>query len=50
MLRDDRELGERLGPGAREFAVERLSWPRNAAALADFYRVRLDSARVPAAA
>jgi glycosyltransferase involved in cell wall biosynthesis len=50
MLLDDRGLAERLGRGAREFAVERLSWPRNAAALADFYRVRLDSARVPAAA
>jgi glycosyltransferase involved in cell wall biosynthesis len=49
-LLDDHRLAERLGHGAREFAVERLSWPRNAAALADFYRRRLASAAVPAAA
>jgi glycosyltransferase involved in cell wall biosynthesis len=33
----DRQLAERLGRGARQFAIHRLSWPRNAAALADFY-------------
>jgi glycosyltransferase involved in cell wall biosynthesis len=49
MLLDDPALAERLGRGAREFAVEHLSWPRNAAALADFYRRRL-SARVAAVA
>jgi glycosyltransferase involved in cell wall biosynthesis len=49
-LLDEPGLAERLGTGARQFAVERLSWPRNAAALADFYRRRLVSAAVPAAA
>lgn len=34
----DRELGARLGRGARQFAVEQLSWERNAAALAEFLR------------
>jgi glycosyltransferase involved in cell wall biosynthesis len=33
----DRQLAQRLGSGARQFAIDRLSWPRNAAALADFY-------------
>jgi glycosyltransferase involved in cell wall biosynthesis len=47
-LLDDRELADRLGRGAREFATKRLSWPRNAAALADFYR-RLAAAPVPVA-
>lgn len=34
----DRELAERLGRGARKFALEELSWSANAAALGDFYR------------
>jgi glycosyltransferase involved in cell wall biosynthesis len=34
----DPGLAERLGRGARKFALEQLSWPDNAAALADFYR------------
>lgn len=42
-LLDDRELAQRLGRGAREFAIDHLSWPRNAAALADFYRQVLSS-------
>jgi glycosyltransferase involved in cell wall biosynthesis len=50
LLLDDRELAEGLRRRAREFAIERLSWPRNAAALRDFYRRRLASAQVPAAA
>jgi glycosyltransferase involved in cell wall biosynthesis len=49
-LLDDPDLGKRLGRGARQFATEHLSWPRNAAALADFYRRRLASAPVRAAA
>jgi glycosyltransferase involved in cell wall biosynthesis len=49
-LLDDPALAERLGRGARQFATEQLSWPRNAAALADFYRRRLPSAPMPAAA
>jgi glycosyltransferase involved in cell wall biosynthesis len=47
---DDRELAHRLGHAAREFAVERLSWPRNASALAGFYREVLASAESPVAA
>ena len=42
-LLDDRELAGRLGQGARRFAAERLSWPRNASALAGFYRERIAS-------
>jgi len=34
----DPELAARLGRGSRKFALEQLSWPDNAAALADFYR------------
>lgn len=34
----DRELADRLGRGARKFALEELSWRDNAAALGDFYR------------
>lgn len=34
----DRELAERLGRGARKFALEELSWSANAAALGEFYR------------
>jgi glycosyltransferase involved in cell wall biosynthesis len=37
-LLDDRDLARRLAQRSREFAIESLSWPRNAAALADFYR------------
>lgn len=42
-LLDDRGLTRRLGQRSREFAIENLSWPRNAAALADFYRRLLAS-------
>jgi glycosyltransferase involved in cell wall biosynthesis len=34
----NRELGEKLGAGARRFAAERLSWRANAAGLAEFLR------------
>jgi glycosyltransferase involved in cell wall biosynthesis len=34
----DRALADRLGRGAREFAVGQLSWPKNAAALGDFFK------------
>lgn len=34
----DRELAERLGRGARKFALAELSWSANAAALGGFYR------------
>jgi glycosyltransferase involved in cell wall biosynthesis len=34
----DKALADRLGEGARRFAVEQLSWPRNAAALGDFFK------------
>ena len=36
-LLDDRDLAGRLGARAREFALNRLSWPRNAEELAAFY-------------
>jgi glycosyltransferase involved in cell wall biosynthesis len=49
-LMDDRDLAERLRRGARQFALERLSWPRNAERLADFYRERLASPAAPVAA
>jgi glycosyltransferase involved in cell wall biosynthesis len=49
-LLDEPALAERLGRGARRFAEESLSWPRNAAALADFYRRRLAATATPAAA
>ena len=48
-LLDHSELALRLGQRARSFALEGLSWSRNAAALADFYRRRLDSAPAVAA-
>ena len=48
-LLDHSELARRLGQRARSFALEGLSWSRNAAALADFYRRRLDSAPAVAA-
>jgi glycosyltransferase involved in cell wall biosynthesis len=34
----DKALADRLGEGARRFAIEQLSWPRNAAALGDFFK------------
>jgi glycosyltransferase involved in cell wall biosynthesis len=34
----DRDLGARLGAGARRFAAEQLSWRANATGLADFLR------------
>ncbi len=40
----DRELAERLGRGARKFALEELSWSANAAALGDFYREMISKA------
>ena len=49
-LMDDRELAGRLGRGARQFALEHLSWPRNAERLADFYRERLASRAASVAA
>jgi glycosyltransferase involved in cell wall biosynthesis len=49
-LLDDRELARRLGRGSREFAIGNLSWPRNAAALAGFYRRLMASAPSPVAA
>ena len=42
-LMDDPEFAQRLGRGARQFALDHLSWPRNAARLAGFYRERLTS-------
>jgi len=48
-LLDDRALAARLGRGARKFSEDRLSWPRNAAALAGFYRRLLASAAAVAA-
>ena len=35
----------RLGERARAFALEHLSWRRNAAELVDFYRSTLESSR-----
>jgi len=49
-LLDDRALARRLGDAARRFAVDRLSWPKNAARLADFYRQRLAALPGPVAA
>jgi glycosyltransferase involved in cell wall biosynthesis len=46
----DPELAERLGRGARRFALEHLSWPANAAALADFYRELIAAPTASAAA
>jgi glycosyltransferase involved in cell wall biosynthesis len=40
-LLDDRDLAARLGRAARQFALDRLSWPDNASRLADFYRRQL---------
>lgn len=40
-LLDDRDLAQRLGRRARQFALDRLSWPDNTAALAEFYRRQL---------
>ena len=44
-LLDAPELARRLGERARKFALERLSWRRNAAELADFYRSALEASR-----
>jgi glycosyltransferase involved in cell wall biosynthesis len=49
-LLDDRELAGRLGSRARQFALDRLSWPENAARLADFYRRQLAARAGPVAA
>jgi glycosyltransferase involved in cell wall biosynthesis len=46
----DPALAERLGRGAREFALERLSWHDNAVALADFYRQTMAAPATRAAA
>ncbi len=35
-LLSDREMGDRLGAGSRQFAEEQLSWRSNAEGLADF--------------
>jgi glycosyltransferase involved in cell wall biosynthesis len=43
----DRELADRLGAGARQFAVERLSWRRNTESVADFLRKRSTAASRP---
>jgi len=40
----DRELAEKLGHGARRFALEELSWSANAAALGNFYRETMSAA------
>jgi glycosyltransferase involved in cell wall biosynthesis len=40
----DRELADRLGRGARKFALEELSWSANAAALGEFYGELMSSA------
>jgi glycosyltransferase involved in cell wall biosynthesis len=49
-LLDDRDLAGRLGRRARQFALERLSWPDNAARLAEFYRRQLAARPGPVAA
>jgi glycosyltransferase involved in cell wall biosynthesis len=49
-LLDAPELRRRLGDRARAFALERLSWRRNAAELADFYRSALAADREAARA
>jgi glycosyltransferase involved in cell wall biosynthesis len=46
-LVDAPDLAARLGDRARRFALERLSWSRTAAELADFYRSRLQASREP---
>jgi len=40
----NRELTERLGRGARRFALEELSWSANATALGGFYRELMSAA------
>lgn len=49
-LLSDHSLATRLGEGAREFALTRLSWPNNAAALGDFLRRMMTSGAVGSAA
>jgi glycosyltransferase involved in cell wall biosynthesis len=45
----DRALSERLGAGARRFAIEQLSWPKNAAALGSFFEATMGVAAGQAA-
>jgi glycosyltransferase involved in cell wall biosynthesis len=49
-LIDAPELRHRLGERARAFALDRLSWRRNAVELADFYRSTLEAGREAAPA
>ena len=44
-LMDDPGLAARLGQNARRFALERLSWQRNAVELAGFYEEVIASHR-----
>ena len=46
----DRSLADRLGKGARKFALEQLSWPDNAAALGSFLREMVATGAVAPAA
>jgi glycosyltransferase involved in cell wall biosynthesis len=50
LLLDAPDLAERLGSGARRFALAQLSWTRNAQELAAFYRDLIATARGRAAA
>jgi glycosyltransferase involved in cell wall biosynthesis len=45
----DREMAARLGRGARQFAIEELSWRDNASALGDFYRQLMGTSAAVAA-
>lgn len=47
-LIDERELAASLGERARDFALERLDWSRNAQRLTGFYREQLSRAAVAA--
>jgi len=49
-LLDDRDLADRLGSRARQFALDRLSWPENATRLTEFYRRQLAARPGPVAA
>jgi glycosyltransferase involved in cell wall biosynthesis len=40
-LLDDRALADRLAASARRFAIEQLSWPKNAAALGGFFEAMM---------
>jgi glycosyltransferase involved in cell wall biosynthesis len=46
----DPELARRLGEGSRRFALERLSWHDNAAAMAEFFRSSIEAAATSAVA